>query len=158
MEKDKLQFAKNYEKIKDKLRFRKKIMIDMGIAFIFPTIFIGIMAMSFPIILFLLVFEGLMYGTFAGYAHLCNRVDIDNCNKGCEKQFTYKEFKQMKKSGELENLYKQIKEMDKKEAEETYSQYLEFVKGKTYSPVKSSSVENNEEIETNKDEEINNNL
>ena len=64
----------------------------------------------------------------------------------------------MKKSGELERLYKQIEEMQNQEANEMYSQYLEFVKGKTYSTVKTSSIESNEEIKTDNDIEINNNL
>ena len=79
------------------------------------------------------------------------------CNNGCKQQFTYTDYKQMKKSGELERLYKQIEEMQKQEANEMYSQYLDFVKGKTYSTIKTSSIESNEEIQTD-DVEINNNL
>ena len=51
-----------------------------------------------------------------------------------------------------------IEEMQKQETNEMYQQYLEFVKGKSYTPVKTSSVENNQETENANEIEINNNL
>ena len=109
----------------------------MGIAFIFPGVFAIIMSILMnPILLTVLIFEGLLYGSFATYAHLCNRDDINKCGK--EYNLTYTDYKQMKKSGELEILYKQIEEMQKQEANEMYSQYLDFVKGKSYTPVKTT--------------------
>ena len=156
MEKDKLNFVKKCKIAEEGFKNRKKLLKDTGIAFIFPAIFAIIMSITFPILW--AVFAGItaLYSSFIFYAHLCNVNDINQCGK--ETNFTYTDYKQMKKSGELERLYKQIEEMQKQEANEMYSQYLEFVKGKTYTSVKTSSIESNAEIKTDDDIEINNNL
>jgi len=155
MEQDKLKFAKNCKIAEKGFKNRKKLLKDIGIRFIFPAIFAIIMSTTFPIIWAVFACITALYGSFVFYAHLCNVNDINQCGK--EINFTYKDYKQMKKSGELERLYKQIEEMQKQEANEMYSQYLDFVKGKTYTSVKTSSIESNAEIQTD-DVEINNNL
>lgn len=155
MDKDKLKFAKNCKMAEIGFKNRKKLLKDAGIAFTFPAIFAIIMSILLNLILLSVVlFEVLLYGAFATYAHLCNRDDISKCNVGTT-NFTYKDYKQMKKSGELDKLYQKVEEMNKQEAEENYQRYLEFVNGKTYTPVKTSSVENIQE--TDKDNEIENN-
>ena len=156
MEQDKLKFAKNCKIAEEGFKNRKKLLRDFSIACIFPAAFAVFMSIfTSPIILTVLMIEVLLYGSFATYAHLCNRDDINKCGK--EYNLTYADYKQMKKSGELERLYKQIEEMQKQEANEMYSQYLDFVKGKTYTSLKTSSIESNEEIQTD-DVEINNNF
>ena len=155
MEQDKLKFAKNCKRAEIGFKNRKKLLKDAGIAFIFPAIFAIIMSITFPIIWAVFACITALYGSFVFYAHLCNVNDINQCGK--EINFTYKDYNQMKKSGELVRLYKQIEEMQKQEANEMYSQYLDFVKGKTYTPVKTTDkkVENQYEFV---EKENNNNL
>ena len=92
MEQDKLKFAKNCKMAEIGFKNRKKILKDAGIAFTFPAIFAIIMSILLnPILLSVVLFEVLLYGAFATYAHLCNRDDISKCNVGTT-NFTYTRF------------------------------------------------------------------
>ena len=157
MEQDKLNFAKNCKYTETGFKSRKKLLKRMGISFIFPAIVAICMSIVYPVFLGIVFFEVLLYGSFATYAHMCNRDDINECNVGST-NFTYKDYKEMKKSGELDKLYQHIEELNKKEAEKNYQQYLRFVEGKSYTPVKTLFVEKNQDTKDNNDVEINNNL
>ena len=101
MDQNKLKFARNCKRAEIGFKNRKKLLKDSAIAFIFPAIFAIIMSILLnPLLLGVLIFEVLLYGSFATYTHLCNRDDIKKCNVGTT-NFTYKDYKQMKKSGEL---------------------------------------------------------
>ena len=158
MEKDKLNFAKNCRRIEEDIKNRKKnvkgLALSLGIPFIFAILY-SILNPWVAILYF--IFASALFGIVCVTAHYYNRRDIDNCNIKNANQFTYTDYKQMKKSGELERLYKQIEEMQNQEATEMYSQYLDFVKGKTYTPVKTTDkkIENQYEFV---EKENNNNL
>lgn len=158
MEQDKLNFAKNYRKADTKIKNRKKLMKDLRISFIMPGIFVSILAIMKPIFLLFLLFEGVLYGTFAGYAHLYNRNDIDNCNVGNKNRIKYADYKEMKKSGELDKLIQQINEEEKQEAEKMYKEYLEFVKGKSYTSINTSFTEEEKQADTTTEVDNINNL
>ena len=152
MDQNKLKFARNCKRAEIGFKNRKKLLKDSAIAFIFPAIFAIIMSILLnPLLLGVLIFEVLLYGSFATYTHLCNRDDIKKCNVGTT-NFTYKDYKQMKKSGELDRLYQQIDEEMQKEAQEMYPQYLEFISGKRYTPVVTTS----ERVEEDKKDNVNN--
>lgn len=154
MEQDKLNFAKNCKIAEKGFKTRKKMLKDMAIAFAVPGLFVIILSTVFPIVLTILAFEVLLYGSFATYAHLCNCEDIKKCNVETT-NFTYKDYKQMKKSGELVRLYQQIEEIKNKQSEEMYSHYSEFIKNNINTTIKTSSFKNNNKSEVKLNDSMN---
>ena len=150
MEQDKLNFTKNYLMIKDNFTMRKKDVVSTAKTAGFISLF-AIFALIHTLwaLPFLLIPNLYLIASCIS-VYYYNYKDIENCNVGNIKKITYKEFKQMKKSGELQQLIDEINKQNQQEAAESYKAYLEFVKGKTYTPINiTEESEQQNEIDKN---------
>lgn len=147
---DKIKFAKNF-RTKQKL-FNKinKTQKELSIGAVIPAAVATAFSIINPLFLFTLLIEGVVVLPLVGFSQYRKHEIVKECNNNSGLPITYKDFKQMLKSGELENLIQQVKVNEQQEFNEQYKNaFIDVVeKSKPYSinPTTKSTVTSNNSI------------
>lgn len=145
---DKIKFAKNFRTKQDMFNNINKLQKGTIIAVGVPAVVSTALSIINPLFLITLLIDGVIGLPLIGFSQYRKHEIVRECRNGCENPISYKEFKQMSKSGELEKLIQQVRIEEQQEFNEQYKQaFIDVVeKAKPYSirsTTKSTAISNN---------------
>ena len=132
---DKIKFAKNFRTKQEMFIKIHKSQKELSIgATCLAAVSIAFSIIN-PLFLFTLLIEGVVVLPLVGFSQYRKHEIVKECSNDCGNPISYKDFKQMLKSGELENLIQQVRVNEQQEFNEQYkNEFIDVVeKSKPYS-------------------------